>query len=74
MFKYMFIRYLKTFTELTLVDMGKKGNFAMDMGVAVRLVDCWPNVIVHAHVGLVTVGRPYLLRLDRRHNQAKSDQ
>jgi hypothetical protein len=44
----------------------------MDTGVAVWLAECWPNVIVHAHVGLVTVGRPYLLRLDRRHNQAVS--
>jgi hypothetical protein len=46
----------------------------MDMGVAVWLADCWPNLIVHAHVGLVTVDRPYLLRLDRRHNKAESDQ
>jgi hypothetical protein len=40
----------------------------MDMGVAVWLADCWPNRIVHAHEGLVTIGRPYLLRLDIRHN------
>jgi hypothetical protein len=45
----------------------------MDMGVDVWLANCWPNRIVHAHVGLVLVGRPYLLRLDRRHNQAESD-
>jgi hypothetical protein len=46
----------------------------MDTVVAVWLADCWPNVIVHARVGLVTVDRPHLLRLDRRHNQAESDQ
>jgi hypothetical protein len=53
--------------------MGKKGNFAMDTGVPVWLADCWPNAIVHVRVCLVTIGRPYLLRLDRRHNQAESD-
>jgi hypothetical protein len=52
----------------------ENGNLAMDTGVAVRLADCWPNITVHAREGLVTVGRPYLLRLDRRHNQAESDQ
>jgi hypothetical protein len=46
----------------------------MEMGNTVWLVDGWPNGIVHAHVGLVTVGSPDLLRLDRRHNLAKSDQ
>jgi hypothetical protein len=46
----------------------------MGMGVAVWLVDCWPSVIVHSHVCLVTVGNPDLLRLDRRHNQAESYQ
>jgi hypothetical protein len=46
----------------------------MDIGVAVWLADCWPNIIVHAYVGCITVGRLDLLRLDRRHNQAKSDQ
>jgi hypothetical protein len=45
----------------------------MDMGVAVWLADCWPNIVVHDREGLVTVGRPYLLRLDRRHNRAESD-
>jgi hypothetical protein len=45
----------------------------MDTGVTVWLADCWPNVIVLAHVGFDTIGRRYLLRLDRRHNQAKSD-
>jgi hypothetical protein len=52
---------------------GGKGNFAMYTGVAVCLADCWLKGIVHAWGGLVTVGRPYLLRLDRRHNQAESD-
>jgi hypothetical protein len=51
-----------------------KGNFVMDMGVTVWQADCWPNGIVHAQEGLVTVGRHYLLWLDRKHNQAKSDQ
>jgi hypothetical protein len=46
----------------------------MDWGNAIRLADCWPNGIVLAHDGLVTIGRPDLLRLDRRHNQAESDQ
>jgi hypothetical protein len=46
----------------------------MDTGNAVWLSDGWHNRIVHAHVGLVTVGRLDLLRLDRRHNQAESDQ
>jgi hypothetical protein len=32
------------------------------------------NGIVHAHDGLVTVGRPSFLKLYRRHNQAESDQ
>jgi hypothetical protein len=41
----------------------------MDTGNAVWLADSWLNGIVHAHVGLVTVGRLNLLRLDRRHNQ-----
>jgi hypothetical protein len=45
----------------------------MDTGDAVWLADCWLNGIVQAREGLVIVGRPYLLRLDRRHNQAKSD-
>jgi hypothetical protein len=44
------------------------------MGNAVCLADGWPNGIVHANVGLVTIGSPDLLRLDRGHNQAKSDQ
>jgi hypothetical protein len=56
----------------------------VEMGVAVWLADCWPKGIVHAGEGLVSIGRPYLLsflspmpyllRLDRRHNQAESDQ
>jgi hypothetical protein len=46
----------------------------MDTGVAVLQAHSWPNVIVHAHEGLVIIGRPYLLRLDRRYNQAESDQ
>jgi hypothetical protein len=46
----------------------------MNTGNAVWLADSWPNGIVHAHVGLVTIGRPDLLRLDRRNNQAESDQ
>jgi hypothetical protein len=45
----------------------------MDKGNAVRLADGCPNIIVHAHVGLVTVELDFL-RLDRRHNQAESDQ
>jgi hypothetical protein len=46
----------------------------MDTGNTIWLADGWPNGIVHTHVRFVTVGRPDLLRLDRRHNQAKSDQ
>jgi hypothetical protein len=46
----------------------------MDMENTVWLADSWLNRIVHTHVGLVTLGRPDLLRLDRRHNQAESDQ
>jgi hypothetical protein len=38
----------------------------MDTGVAVWLVDCWPNVIVHAHFGLVTVGRLEVFYKDNR--------
>jgi hypothetical protein len=37
---------------------------------AIKLVPAW----LVSHVCLVTVGRPYLLRLDRRQNQAESDQ
>jgi hypothetical protein len=44
------------------------------LGVAVWLADCWKNRKIHAREGLVTIGRPCLLRLDRRHNQAESDQ
>jgi hypothetical protein len=62
-----------TFIELTLVDMGKR-ELCYEMGNAVCLVDGCPNGIVHANVGLVTIGSPDLLRLDRGHNQAKSDQ
>jgi hypothetical protein len=36
---------------------GEKGNFVVDMGVAVWLADCWPNGIVHNREGLVAVGR-----------------
>jgi hypothetical protein len=46
----------------------------MDTGNTIWLADGWPNGIVHANVGLVTIGSPDLLRLDRGHNQAKSDQ
>jgi hypothetical protein len=67
--KYMFNNYL----SLLLSRYGEKGNFAMNMGVAVWLADCWPYRIVHAWEDLFTKGRPYLLRLDRRHNQAESD-
>jgi hypothetical protein len=46
----------------------------MDTGNTVWLADSWPNGLVHAHVGLVIISRPDLLRLDRRHNQAESNQ
>jgi hypothetical protein len=52
---------------------GEKGNFAMHTGVTVWLTDSWPNGIVHTQDGLVTIGKPNLLRLDKRHNQAESD-
>jgi inosine-uridine nucleoside N-ribohydrolase len=64
---------LEFFYQVNFSRYGERGNFAMDTGVAVWLADCWPNGIVHARECLVTVDRPDLLRLDRRHNQAKSD-
>jgi hypothetical protein len=44
--------------ELTLVDMGKGHNAMYCQGNTVRIEDSWPNVTVHAHGVLVTVGRP----------------
>jgi hypothetical protein len=54
--KYMFNRHLSLYSRY-----GEKGNFAVEMGVAVWLADCWPKGIVHAGEGLVSIGRPYLL-------------
>jgi hypothetical protein len=37
-------------------------------------MNSWPNWVVHAQEDVVTIDRPDLLRLDRRHNQAEFDQ
>jgi hypothetical protein len=65
---------LETFYWVNISRYGETRSFAMDMENTVWLADSWLNRIVHAHVRLVTVRSPDFLRLDRRHNQAESDQ